>query len=74
VSTKLGSLSFVAYNWECENSPVYGVAECPLFRGCLTIEVNVRTCSQDFWNCLLYHEVSTAEGCLLSGFYCSMAF
>ena len=28
------------YNWDHENCPLYGVAECPLFRGCLCIEVN----------------------------------
>ena len=29
----------LAYNWECENCPIYRVAGCPLFRGCLSIEV-----------------------------------
>ena len=32
-----------AYNWECENCSLYGVAGCPLFRSCLSIEVNGRT-------------------------------
>ena len=32
-----------AYNWDRETCPLYGVAGCPLFRGCLTIEVNGRT-------------------------------
>ena len=30
------------YNWDRENCPLYGVAGCPLFRGCLSIEVNGR--------------------------------
>ena len=28
------------YNWDRENCLLYGVAGCPLFRGCLSIEVN----------------------------------
>ena len=28
------------YNWDRESCPLYGVAGCPLFRGCLSIEVN----------------------------------
>ena len=32
-----------AYNWDHENCLLYGVAGCPLFRGCLSIEVNGRT-------------------------------
>ena len=32
-----------AYNWDRKNCPLYGVAGCPLFRGCLSIEVNGRT-------------------------------
>ena len=31
------------HNWDHENCPFYGVAECPLFRGCLSIEVNGKT-------------------------------
>ena len=31
------------YNWDCESCPLYGVAGCPLFRSCLSIEVNGRT-------------------------------
>jgi len=31
------------FNWECENCPLYRVVGCPLFRGCLSIEVNVGT-------------------------------
>ena len=30
----------LAYNWDREHCPLYGVAGCPLFRGCLSIEVN----------------------------------
>ena len=29
-------------HWDRENCPLYGVAGCPLFRGCLSIEVNGR--------------------------------
>ena len=32
----------LAYNWDHENCPLYGVAGCPLFRGCLSIEVTGR--------------------------------
>ena len=32
-----------SYNWDCENCPLYRVAGCPLFRGCLSVEVNGRT-------------------------------
>ena len=32
----------VAYIWDRENCPLYGVAGCLLFRGCLSIEVNGR--------------------------------
>ena len=32
-----------AYNWDRENCPLYGVTGCPLFRDCLSIEVNGRT-------------------------------
>ena len=42
MSAKSGSLSIAAYNWDRENCPLYGVAGCPLFRGCLSIEVNGR--------------------------------
>ena len=41
MSTKLGSF---VYNWKYnENCPLYKVAGCPLFRGCLSIEANGRT-------------------------------
>ena len=29
--------------WDRENCPLYRVAGCPLFRGCLSIKVNGRT-------------------------------
>ena len=32
-----------AYNCDHENYPLYRVVGCPLFRGCLSIEVNGRT-------------------------------
>ena len=32
-----------AYNWDCEKTLLYEVAGCPLFRSCLSIEVNGRT-------------------------------
>ena len=35
-------VSFV-YNWDHESCLLYGVAGCPLFRDCLSIEVNGRT-------------------------------
>ena len=50
-----------AYNWAHENCPLYGVAGCPLFRGCLSIEVNGRVVGT-----FRFAWVSTVEGCLLS--------
>ena len=38
-----GRRVLLAYNWDRESCPLYGVAGCLLFRGCLSIEVNVRT-------------------------------
>ena len=35
-------LVLLVYNWDRENCLLYGVAGCPLFRGCLSIEVNGR--------------------------------
>ena len=35
-----GHLVLLVYNWDRENCPLYRVAGCPLFRGCLSIEVN----------------------------------
>ena len=44
MSAKSGSLSIVhLYNWDREKCPLYGVAGCLLFRGCLSIEVNGMT-------------------------------
>ena len=40
MSAKSGSL---AYNWDRKNCPLYGVAGYPLFKGCLSIEVNGST-------------------------------
>ena len=37
-----GRSVLLAYNWDCKNCPLYEVAGCPLFRGCLSIEVNER--------------------------------
>ena len=48
MSAKSGSLS-IAY--DRKNCPLYGVAGCPLSRGCLSIEVNGRTVG----TCPLYH-------------------
>ena len=33
----------LVYNWDPQNCPLYGVVGCPLFRGCISIEVNGRT-------------------------------
>ena len=41
--TRRGRKVLFAYNRDSENCPLYGVAGCPLFRGCLCIEVNGRT-------------------------------
>ena len=38
-----GRRVLLVYNWDHKNCPLYGVAGCPLFRGCLSIEVNGRT-------------------------------
>ena len=38
-SLNRGCCVLLAYNWDRENCPLYGVARCPLFRGCLSIEV-----------------------------------
>ena len=32
-----------AYNWDRKSCPLYGVVGCPLFRGCLSNEVNGKT-------------------------------
>ena len=31
------------YSWDRKSCPLYGVTRCPLFRGCLSIEVNGKT-------------------------------
>ena len=69
MSTKLGQVLF-AYNWDCENCPLYRVAGCLLFRGCLRIEVNGRTVGTSELSVILWE--SAVEGCLLSGvpLYC----
>ena len=38
-----GRKVLLAYNWDRENCPLYGVAGCPLFRGCLSTKVNGMT-------------------------------
>ena len=42
MSTNWGSWVLLANNRDHENCPLYGVAGCPLFRGCLSTEVNER--------------------------------
>ena len=37
-----GHWVLLAYNRDRKNCPLYGVAGCPLFRGCLSIAVNGR--------------------------------
>ena len=37
-----GRCVLLAYNWDHENWPLYRVVGCPLFRGCLSVEVNGR--------------------------------
>ena len=37
-----GRCVLLAYNWDRENCPLYGVVGCLLFRGCLSVEVNGR--------------------------------
>ena len=43
MSAKSGSLSIVCIQLGWQKLSVYGVAGCPLFRGCLSIEVNGKT-------------------------------
>ena len=38
-----GRWVLLAYNWDHESCPLYRVAGCLLFGGCLSIEVNGRT-------------------------------
>ena len=42
-----------AYSWDCENCPLYGVAGCPLFRGCLRSEWKDNRDFQIYCRCLL---------------------
>ena len=44
-----------------ESSPLYEVVGCPLFRGCLSIEVNGRTVGTSELSVILW--VSTVEEC-----------
>ena len=41
--TRSGSLSTVCIQMGHKNYPLYGVAGCLMFRGCLSTEVNVKT-------------------------------
>ena len=61
-SAKLGSLSIVRIQLGHENFPLYRVEGCPLFRGCLSIEVNGRTVGLSELPI-----VFTVDGWLLSG-------
>ena len=54
-----------AHNWGCENCLLYGVAGCPLFRGCLSIEVNEGQSGLSELSVISW--VSAVEGCPLSG-------
>ena len=59
----------LAYNWDRESCPLYGVAGCPLFRGCLSIEVNGRAIGTfrtvRYIVGVRYSGVSTIQGCPL---------
>ena len=43
MSAKSGSLSIVCIQLGPQKCPLYRVVGCPLFRGCLSVEVNGRT-------------------------------
>ena len=58
-------LVLFAYNWDRESCLLCGVVTCPLFRGCLSIEVNGRTVG--IFGIVRYIWVSAFEGCQLSG-------
>ena len=62
-----GHKVLLAYNWDRENCPLYGVVGCPLFRGCLSIKVNGQSGLSEL-SVILW--VSAVEGCPLSGFHC----
>ena len=53
------------YNWDRENCPLYGVVGCPLFRGCLSIEVNGRTVGT--FRIVRISWMSAVQECPLSG-------
>ena len=56
----------IAYNWDRKSCPLYEVAGCLLFRGCLlSIEVNGRRVGT--FRIVHYTVVFTVEGCSLSG-------
>ena len=38
-----GRRVLLACNWDRKKCTLYGIAGCPLFRGCLSIEVNGKT-------------------------------
>ena len=50
------------YNWDRESCPLYGIAGCPLLRGCLIIEVNGRTVGTLIQNCPLYRRWPLLRG------------
>ena len=52
-----GGWVLLAYNWDLENCPLYGVAGCPLFRG---TEVNGMAVGTFRW-------LSAIQGCPLKG-------
>ena len=62
MSAKSGS-----YSWDREKCPLYGVAGCPLFRGCLSIEVYGTTVQSGLSELSVISWVSAVEGCPLSG-------
>ena len=69
VSAKLGWLMIVRIQLGVWNCSLYGVAGCPLFRGCLSTEVNGRT----VWTFRSARYImGTIEGCLLSGAHCNI--
>ena len=61
-----GRCVLLTYNWDRENCPLYGVAGCPLFRDCLSIEVN-RMAQSELSELSVISWVSAIQGCLSSG-------
>ena len=59
-----GHSVLLAYNWDRKNSLLGGVARCPLFRGCLSIQVNGRTVGTLK---IVISRVSAFQGCPLRG-------